>query len=66
MIPLGKIKKVSQSESMKKPLQKYMQIVTVDGFDFWFMGFFNHKKTFNYLQQAISQISDAVQVTLVT
>jgi len=66
VIPLRKIKRVSQSENVKKPSQKYMQIVTVDDFDFWFMGFFNHKKTFKYLQLAISQISDELQVTLVT
>ncbi|KAK9044072.1 hypothetical protein V6N11_072392 [Hibiscus sabdariffa] len=38
LIPLEKIKGVNESENMKKPSQKYMEIVTVDGFDFWFMG----------------------------
>ncbi|XP_011021996.1 PREDICTED: GEM-like protein 4 [Populus euphratica] len=66
VIPLRKIKRVSQSENVKKPSQKYMQIVTVDDFDFWFMGFFNHQKTFKYLELAISQISDELHVTLVT
>ncbi|KAK9044078.1 hypothetical protein V6N11_072398 [Hibiscus sabdariffa] len=55
LIPLEKIKGVNESENMKKPSQKYMEIVTVDGFDFWFMGFLNHQKTFKYLQQEISQ-----------
>ncbi|KAE8698497.1 GEM-like protein 7 [Hibiscus syriacus] len=65
MIPLEKIKEVKESENVKKPSQKYMEIVTVDDFDFWFMGFLNHRKAFKYLQQAISQrlLHDALQVT---
>ncbi|KAK8698712.1 hypothetical protein V6N13_114821 [Hibiscus sabdariffa] len=55
LIPLEKIKGVNQSENMKKPSQKYMEIVTVDDFELWFMGFLNHQKTFKYLQQSISQ-----------
>ncbi|KAH7521229.1 hypothetical protein FEM48_Zijuj07G0011000 [Ziziphus jujuba var. spinosa] len=55
VIPLSKIKRVNQSENVKKPSQKYMEIVTVDNFDFWFMGFVNYKKAFKYLQQALSQ-----------
>ncbi|GMY18599.1 GEM-like protein 4 [Fagus crenata] len=55
MIPLSKIKRVNQSENVKKPSEKYMEIVTVDNFDFWFMGFLNYLKAFKYLQEAISQ-----------
>ncbi|XP_040966126.1 putative GEM-like protein 8 [Gossypium hirsutum] len=54
LIPHEKIKGVNESENMKKPSQKYMEIVTVDDFEFWFMGFFNYQKAFKYLQQAIS------------
>ncbi|KAL6332540.1 hypothetical protein AAG906_008960 [Vitis piasezkii] len=43
-IPLRKIKRANQSENVKKPSQKYMEIVTVDNFDFWFMGFLNYQK----------------------
>ncbi|KAF2323796.1 hypothetical protein GH714_036952 [Hevea brasiliensis] len=56
LIPLRKIKTVNQSENVKKPSQKYIEIVTVDDFDFWFMGFLNYQKAFNCLQQAISQV----------
>ncbi|XWS68438.1 hypothetical protein CRYUN_Cryun04dG0089800 [Craigia yunnanensis] len=63
LIPLAKIKGVNQSENMKKPSQKYMEIVTVDDFDFWFMGFLNYQKAFKYLQQAVSERLDDVQVT---
>ena len=55
LIPITKIKRVNQSENVKRPSEKYMEIVTVDNFDFWFMGFFNYQKAFKNLQEAISQ-----------
>ncbi|KAE8100795.1 hypothetical protein FH972_018655 [Carpinus fangiana] len=55
LIPLRKIKRVEQSENVKKPSQKYMEIVTVDNFDFWFVGFLSYQKSFKCLQEAISQ-----------
>ncbi|XP_074274124.1 GEM-like protein 4 [Silene latifolia] len=55
VIPLGKIRTSNQSENIKKPSQKYLHVVTTDDFEFWFMGFLNYKKMFNYLQQAVSQ-----------
>ncbi|KAE8716827.1 GEM-like protein 4 [Hibiscus syriacus] len=63
LVPIEKIKGVNQGENMKKPSQKYMEIVTVDGFDIWFMGFLNYQKAFKYLQQAISQRLYDVEVT---
>ncbi|KAM7484857.1 hypothetical protein LguiA_000866 [Lonicera macranthoides] len=54
-IPLRKIKTANQSRNIERPSRKYLDVVTVDNFDFWFMGFLNYKKTFSYLQQAISQ-----------
>ncbi|KAF8389545.1 hypothetical protein HHK36_024060 [Tetracentron sinense] len=39
LIPLSKIKRVNQSENVNNPAQKYIEIDTVDNFDFWFMGF---------------------------
>lgn len=62
LVPLKKIKMLNQSENVKKPSQKYLELVTVDDFDFWFMGFINYQKTFKYLQQAVSQISDEISV----
>ncbi|XP_031274851.1 GEM-like protein 4 [Pistacia vera] len=55
VIPVNKIKIVNQSENVKKTSQKYIEIVTVDNFDFWFMGFLNYQKALKQLQQAISQ-----------
>lgn len=52
---MRRIKRTDQSENVKKPSEKYIEIVTVDNFDFWFMGFLNYKKAFKYLQEAISK-----------
>ncbi|KAK3019043.1 hypothetical protein RJ639_003738 [Escallonia herrerae] len=55
LIPLGKIKRSYESENVKDPSRKYIEIVTADNFEFWFMGFLNYQKTFRYLQQAVSK-----------
>lgn len=49
LIPLSKIKTAKQIENVKKPSQKYIEIVTVDDFDFWFMSFLNYQKAFKYV-----------------
>ncbi|CAK8574251.1 unnamed protein product [Lathyrus sativus] len=54
-IPHEQIQHVNQSQNVKKPSEKYIEIVTVDGFDFWFMGFFNYQRALTYLQEAVSQ-----------
>ncbi|KAJ8441228.1 hypothetical protein Cgig2_033952 [Carnegiea gigantea] len=51
-IPLSKIKRANEMENVKRPSQKYLQVVTKDGFEFWFMGFINYRKTLNCMQQA--------------
>jgi hypothetical protein len=49
MIPANKIKSAVVRENLYNPDEKYIDVVTVDGFDFWFMGFL----------QKIIQISSA-------
>ncbi|XP_049392355.1 putative GEM-like protein 8 isoform X7 [Solanum stenotomum] len=56
-IPISKIMKAKESKNMQKPSQKYIQVITEDDFEFWFMGFLNHQKTLRYLQKAISSSS---------
>ncbi|KAL6332586.1 hypothetical protein AAG906_009008 [Vitis piasezkii] len=58
-----KDKRANQSENVKNPSQKYMEIVTVDNFDFWFMGFLNYQKAFSYLQQALCEAQNLIVVT---
>ncbi|GKB24642.1 GEM-like protein 7 [Tanacetum coccineum] len=53
-IPLGKIKGIGESVNMKRPSKKYLEFVTVDGFNFWFLSFTNYKKTLRYLYQTSS------------
>ncbi|KAJ4710508.1 GEM-like protein 4 [Melia azedarach] len=63
LIPLSKIKRVNQGVNMKKQSEKYIEIFTVDDFDFWFMGFLNYQKAFKYLQHVISKSMHGAQVT---
>ncbi|KAK8961018.1 putative GEM-like protein 8 [Platanthera guangdongensis] len=55
VIPLRNIKSTNEIEHAEKPSKRFMQIVTVDGFEFWFMGFLCYQQCFNYLQTALSQ-----------
>lgn len=52
-IPLVKIMRASESENVKQPSRKYIVIVTHDNFEFWFMGFLNHRRTIRYIQKAV-------------
>lgn len=56
VIPLGRIKRATPSENADKPDEKYTQIVTVDDFEFWFMGFVSYARSFKYIQRAISEL----------
>ncbi|XP_076903164.1 putative GEM-like protein 8 [Bidens hawaiensis] len=53
-IPLQKIKGVGESMNLKKPSNKYVELVTVDDFNFWFLGFTDYKKTLRHLHQIFS------------
>ncbi|KAJ0631496.1 putative GEM-like protein [Helianthus annuus] len=53
-IPLKKIDGVGESTDLKRPSNKYMELVTVDDFNFWFLGFPNYKKTIEFLRQTLS------------
>ncbi|KAK3012876.1 hypothetical protein RJ639_009226 [Escallonia herrerae] len=55
LIPIMKIERANERKNVERPSLKYIQIVTADNFDFWFMGFLNHQRTLMYLQNAISQ-----------
>ncbi|XP_055801371.1 putative GEM-like protein 8 [Solanum dulcamara] len=58
-IPISKIMKAKESENREKPSQKYIQVITEDDFEFWFIGFLNYQKSLRYLQQAISSTSSS-------
>lgn len=54
MIPLNKIAQVNPVVMKENPPEKYIQMVTVDGHDFWFMGFVNFEKACHNLLDAVS------------
>lgn len=51
---MEKIKAANESENVNNPAQKYIEIVTQDKFEFWFMGFLRYHKALTNLQRAIS------------
>jgi len=55
MVPLAKVGTVNPVSMRENPSEKYIQIVTVDGHDFWFMGFVNFDKAVKNLSEGISQ-----------
>ena len=57
MVPLGKVGVVNPVIMKENPSERYIQIVTVDGHDFWFMGFVNFDKATKHLSEAISNFT---------
>nr|CAB3485192.1 unnamed protein product [Digitaria exilis] len=55
-IPLRRIGKVRPSENADRPEEKYIHVATVDGFEFWFMGFVSYQRSCRYMQQAVSEL----------
>ncbi|XP_047312494.1 GEM-like protein 4 [Impatiens glandulifera] len=55
MIPLAKTSRAIENKNINRPAEKYIEIVTVDNFDFWFLGFSNYRRAYKNLQRAISQ-----------
>jgi hypothetical protein len=56
VIPLEKVREVVPSVNEKKPNEKYIQLVTTDGHEFWFMGFVNYDKGVMNMQDALRNI----------
>jgi len=54
LIPIEKIKEVNESMNVNKLEQKYIEVVTKDDSEFWFMGFLRYEKAIKNLNKAIS------------
>ncbi|KAL5215517.1 hypothetical protein ABZP36_006918 [Zizania latifolia] len=54
-IPLRRVKTAKPSQNKHRPEQKYLQLVTDDGFEFWFMGFVSFQLTLKNLELAVAQ-----------
>ncbi|KAG6476469.1 GEM-like protein 1 [Zingiber officinale] len=55
LLPLDQLKAVNPSTHKSNPLEKYIQIVTNDSHEFWFMGFISYDKVLKHLQEALHQ-----------
>ena len=56
VVPLEKVKEVVPSFNETKPAEKYIQVMTNDGHEFWFMGFVNYDKGLTNMQSALQNI----------
>ncbi|XVE60563.1 hypothetical protein DITRI_Ditri05aG0138700 [Diplodiscus trichospermus] len=53
VIPLRQLKAVNPSASKANPAEKYIQIISVDNHEFWFMGFVHYDSAVKNLRQAM-------------
>ncbi|OMO99348.1 hypothetical protein COLO4_13338 [Corchorus olitorius] len=54
MVPLGKVGTINPVVMRENKSERYIQIITVDGHDFWFMGFVNYEKACKHLTESLS------------
>ncbi|KAL4369208.1 hypothetical protein GQ457_05G014850 [Hibiscus cannabinus] len=57
VIPLHQLKALNPSTSRVNPSEKYIQVISVDSHEFWFMGFLNYGSAVTCLQEALQQHS---------
>ncbi|RWW50718.1 hypothetical protein BHE74_00043014 [Ensete ventricosum] len=53
VIPLHQKRSVDPSASRAKPGEKYIQVVSIDNHEFWFMGLVNYDSAVKNLQEAV-------------
>ncbi|XP_057786567.1 GLABRA2 expression modulator-like [Salvia miltiorrhiza] len=53
VIPLHQLKAINPSTSRTNPAEKYMQVISVDNHEFWYMGFLNYNGAVECLEQAL-------------
>ncbi|KAL4352172.1 hypothetical protein GQ457_06G039560 [Hibiscus cannabinus] len=53
IMPLHQLRAVNPSTSRVNPSEKYIQVISIDGHEFWFMGFLNYEGAVKYLQDAL-------------
>ncbi|CAH2072095.1 unnamed protein product [Thlaspi arvense] len=52
VMEMEKIRSINSSSNVLKPSERYVHVVTQDGFEFWFMGFVSYVDAFNCLNKA--------------
>ncbi|XP_021802910.1 GLABRA2 expression modulator [Prunus avium] len=60
VIPLHQLKAVNPSSSRSNPAEKYIQVISIDNHEFWFMGFLNYDGAVQSLQEALQARSSCV------
>ncbi|KAJ0096215.1 hypothetical protein Patl1_17007 [Pistacia atlantica] len=55
MIPLANISSANPVSIRENSSEKYIQIVTIDGHEFWFMGFVNFEKASHHLLESVTE-----------
>ncbi|CBI18717.3 unnamed protein product, partial [Vitis vinifera] len=53
VIPLHQLKAINPSSSRSNPAEKYIQVISVDNHEFWYMGFLNYNGAVQCLQDAL-------------
>ncbi|KZV39829.1 GEM-like protein 5 [Dorcoceras hygrometricum] len=53
-VPLGNVEGVNPVVTKQNPSEKYIQILTNDRHEFWFMDFVNFEKAVNHLLDVVS------------
>ncbi|KAJ0024851.1 hypothetical protein Pint_08427 [Pistacia integerrima] len=53
VLPLNQLKAINPSTSKVKPGEKYIQVISIDNHEFWFMGFVNYDSAVKNLQGAL-------------
>ncbi|KAL3714496.1 hypothetical protein ACJRO7_006420 [Eucalyptus globulus] len=55
---LNQLSTVSPSSNRLNPTEKYIQVVTRDGYEFWFMGFISYDKALKNINEALQHYHD--------
>lgn len=53
VLPLNQLKAVNPSTSRVNTSEKYIQVISVDNHEFWFMGFVTYESAVKSLQEAV-------------
>jgi len=53
VIPLQELKAVHSSSNTANSAEKYIQVISVDNHEFWFMGFLNYDGALECLYEAL-------------
>ena len=53
VLPIPHLRSVNPTASPQNPAERYIQVVSVDNHEFWFMGFVNYDSAVKNLQEAV-------------